>query len=268
MAASKTITWNGVASTTISGLVIGQVTRSLVGEVQGTHVKIPGKPGSTYFPQSRGRRTISVDCFVEASTAAARRTAVDAVAAWLDVEVQAELYISDEAGVYYEAVLETSPDVDEWREFGVFTLVWKVNPYALDTNVDTESWTSGVNTTHNWDPGLDVWVEPIIEITPTNGTLTGFTLTANTDYVMSWTGLVADDDTLTINGIAKVVLGAPNSDVDLTGTFDLNDLVLSGFLGKFPILIAPGVNTITFLKLSGTATSFDIVVTYRKRYRR
>lgn len=267
MPQSKTVTWDEVLSTSIPELVIGQVTRDLVGQPRGTFKEVPGKDGSWFFGQARGRREIRAQCFILADSIAERRTVMEEVANWLDVTTEAKLELSDEPGIYYMAVLSEAPQPAEWRELGTFELAWQAQPYSYDNEPDTESFTADADELHSWDPGLVVYTYPIIEITPTNGTLTGFSLETNGDTLF-YSGLVADDATLTINSIAGVVLQGSNLDIELTGAYDPLASDMGGVSGKFPVLL-PGVsNTVHFVKSGGTATSITVDITYRKRYRR
>lgn len=267
MAGTKTITWAGVSSDTIPELVIGQVTRSLIGSLRQSFLDIAGRDGSWVFPDKRGRRTITAECFVMAPDISSRRDVVTSVANWLDVEIQSKLAISDEPGVYYEAVLGEAPDVTEWREAGTFTLTWLVNPYSLDDSVDYSSVTLTPSGTHAWSPGLTVDVYPVIEITPTDGTIDGFTLTVDGN-TLEYGGAIADDATVTINSVASIVLAGLNTDVELTGAYDTLAVSMADVSGKFPILKADSGSSLTFTSLGGTATSVDIVISYRKRYRK
>lgn len=265
---TKTITWNSVASTTIPELVVGPVTRELVGAMRGNFVAVPGLEGDWFFSERRGRRRITAECFIEA-TIPTRRDTMLAVANWLDVEEEAQLIISDEPDVYYLGVLAEPPEPEEWREFGIFDLVWMVQPYSFATSLTVESFTSDTNDIHTWAAGLDVFVYPVVEITPTNGTMTGFTIITNADESLTWAGTCASGDTITVNAIAAVVLAGVNTDLELTGAYDYADLSMQGVVGDYPRLIeGAGNNSLQFILDSGTATAIDVDITYRKRYRR
>lgn len=267
MADSKTVTWAGIASTTIPELVVGQVTRQLIGAVRGTLVEVPGRAGGWHFAQKRGRRKVTAECFIQVDDMALRRAAVEAVANWFDIEVEAVLKFSDEPGVYYEATVLEAPDVVEWRHSGTFTLVWSVNPYAMDETITQETFAADADELHSWSPLLDVPVYPVIEITPTNGTLTGFTLTTN-GQSLQYSGLIPDDTTLAVNSIAAVVTTGPNTDTELTGAYDTTFVSMSGVSGRFPVLLPDVVNTCRFQKLGGTATTITVTLSYRKMYRK
>lgn len=263
------VTWNGVSSTTIVGLTCGKVTRRLVGSHRGSFVQVPGWPGSHYFPEERGRRTISIDCHVlneGSGFPTARRDAVTEVADWLDINAECKLTLGDAPGLYYNAVLVDPPDVDEWRELGEFTLVFEADPYAYALTPSSHPFalTSGVEVTYDFDIQTQTW--PVIEVTPTDGiSAQGFELTVGTQTLV-YSATVATDDTVTINGIGMAVLAGTSNDVYLTGAYDPLDQQLVGVTGVFPIIV-PGDNSITITTIAGTATTYDVNVHYRKRYR-
>ena len=263
------VTWNGVSSTTITGLTCGKVTRQLVGGHRGTFVSIPGRPGSHYFPEERGRRTISIECYVlneGSGFPAGRRDAVTEVADWLDINAECKLTLGDAPGVYYNAVLTDPPDVDEWRELGQFTLVFETEPFAYDLTPSAHlfSMVSGVEQTYDFGIQTQTW--PVIEVTPTDGiSAQGFEMTIG-NQTLVYAATVATDDTVTINGIGMAVLAGTSNDVYLTGAYDPLDLQMVGVTGVFP-LILPDDNTILIETIAGTATTYDVNILYRKRYR-
>lgn len=264
---TKVVTWNGISSATIPELVIGKVQRKMIGDNRTILREIPGREGSIPFGERPGMREFRMECYVQALTfVPGRRDAVTEVADWLDVEGQAALTISDEPGVYYEAVLGDPPDPDEWREVGTFEIRFKCQPYALDTNVTTRTVNGDADFVDSWDPGITSPVFPVIEITPTNGTLTGFEFTMNGETLV-WSGALADDETLTLNSISAVVLLGASGDVMLTGAYDPANLSMSGLFGSFPELV-PGVNNWQFVSTGGTATAITVEISYRKRYRK
>jgi len=268
MPATKEVIWNGVSSATIPSLVIGKVTRKLLGKDRTVYRDIPGREGAWIFPEQRGMREIRMECFVQVdSFPIARRDAFDEVASWLGrVMGQSTLTISDEPNVYYEGVLGEPPDPDEWREAGTFEILFTVQPYALGLAVTTHTVTGDDNFSHTWDPDIEIPTDPVIEVTPTDGTLLGFELAINGNTLI-WAGTLADDTTLTIDGVNVVVLTGSVGDVSLTGAYNPANLNMEGVFGTFPTLI-PGNNIMTFVKTGGTATAVTIVIKYRKRYHR
>ena len=192
MAASKVITWNGVASTLVPGLVIGKIIRDPIGVVRTALVPVPGRDGAWVFPQNRGMRRMIVSCFIEEESTLDLRETDELFSAWLDVLGQAYLQTSDDPGIYYEAVLSGVSEDDAWRGVGQYTIEWDLQPYSLSESIDIESWTSDENDTHTWDPDLTIELYPVIQVTPTNGTLLGFQLITNGTQ-LTYAADVADD---------------------------------------------------------------------------
>jgi putative phage tail component, N-terminal domain len=260
------VNWNGISSSTITGLVFENPKRSILGKPRGNFLTIPGRRGSWYFPEFRDRREITIPGFIEASTFSARRDAVTSLADWLDVDIQARLILGDDPTVYYEAVLTDPGEGMEWRDLAQFELVWEVQPYSLAL-VTTQIVLAGTNNySTTFDPGLLTDVYPIIEIKPTNGTITSFDLTVNGD-LLHWAGTILSGNTITINSGAAVVLNGVNTDLELLHAYDPAYLIMSAVTGVFPSLI-PGTNSLQFMRLGGTATAVTITITYRKAYRK
>lgn len=263
-----TVTWNAVSSATIDGLTCGKITRQLVGEHRGSFISIPGRPGSHYFPEERGRRKITIECFVLTdglAFPAGRRDAVTEVADWVDINAECQLILSDAPNVYYNAVLSEAPDVDEWRELGTFNLVFDAEPYAYDVDVSSELFNMVSGVPQTFDFGLVAPTWPVLEITPTNGSSSGFSLDV-AGQTLNYQTPILDDHTVSVNALAMAVLAGTNDDVNLTGVYDPTNLLMSGVTGVFPLL-GTGTQEITITKLGGVATLFDVNVIYRKLYR-
>lgn len=264
------VVWNGVSSTTIPELVCGKITRRLLGDHRGSLVSIPGRSGAWFFPEERGRRIITIECFIEAESGSfptGRRDAVTAVADWLDINTQSVLILGDQPDVFYRAILTDPPDVDEWRDLGVFTLEFSAEPYSFDLSPTSYLWsaTNTVDLVHDFD--LTSTVFPVIEVTPTNGaSITGFTLTVN-DVALVYANPVAVSTTVTINAIAMAIMAGTSEDINLTGAYDPIDLIMTNVSGVFPYLLK-GSNTLDITKLGGDSTTFDVNIIYRKQYRK
>jgi len=273
MSITKEVTWNGISSiTAIPELGIGTVTRRLLGVHRGSFLDIPGRDGANYFSDKRGMRSITMECFVETSDFSAappnpRRDAIKAVADWLDHEGQYDLVISDEPGVYYQAVLVEPPDPEEWREFGVFTLEFLAQPYSLAFATTVITYSATVSHNNTFDPALDVYCYPTITITPTNGTITSLTLDVN-GYQLSWTGTVASLSSLVINSSIPRISNGVVTDTQVTGAYRDAASAFATMSGAFPILTADANNYVIFNLVAGTATAFTVTISYRKRYRR
>jgi predicted phage tail component-like protein len=262
------ITWNGAVSSGLTKVVFSNPVRQLLGSHRGSFQEIPGKRGSWYYPELRGRRTIKVPGFFleDAWASGGRRDAFMALADFLDVDIEGRLTFSDDPEYYYEAVLGDCGDITEWRELGTFELEWIVRPFALALNSSLSQFTANPNQQFAWDPDITTPLDPVIEITPTNGTLTWFDLIINGKQIR-WYGILNSGQTLTINGISATVTQGVNTDIDLTGAYNAALLDMSNVNGDFPVLV-PGMNTLWFIRQLGTSTSFTIKVHYRKAFRR
>lgn len=263
MSATKVVTWNGTASSSIPELVIGKVTRRMIGNVRGSYVSVAGREGAWFFPEKRGVREITMECFVAAeSYPTDRRDAITAVADWLDVEVEAALSLSDEPGVYYMATLAETPSPDEWRELGTFEINFLAQPYSLDNTISSEVQSGDANFLFSFDPGLDIPVYPVIQITPNNGTIVDLEFGD-----LLFAGSIPNGQTLTINSISATVTSGVSVDVEVTGAYDPQNMVMNGVSGVFPTLV-PGPNSFSVVNSAGTATDITVEMTYRKRYRK
>ena len=267
MPASKTITWNGIPSTDVPGLVVSEILRDPIGAVRTAMVEVPGRDGAWIFPQNRGMRVMSVECFIERDTTLELRESTALFTSWLDVLGQAYLQTSDDPGVYWEAMLASVTEQTAWRGVGQYSIDWRLQPYALDEGIEVEAWISDANDIHTWDPGVDMEVFPIVQIKPTNGTLTGFTLTTN-DEQLTFTGNILSGSTVSINSIALVVVSGISTDTELTGAYNPALNLMQYMDGEFPTLQPIGNNEMHFVVTGGTATAIDISVSYRKKYRK
>lgn len=264
----KLVTWNGVPSSDIPELTIGQVSRELLGEHRGVFVDVPGRQGSWYMARPRGRRIITLDCFVEGATfPAGRRDAVSAVAEWVSLDGQGVLEISDMPDLFYNAVFTGNPVVDEWRELGKFPLEFTCDPFAYAITYSTVLASSLTN-----DPvsigvsDLERRVLPEIELKPTNGTMTAFTFEMNGRSFIYSGGLIPVNTSFYINSIGQFASQGPTGDVNLVGAFDDSELRMAGVVGFFPYLV-PGTQYFTLTRQGGTATSIDVTIRYRPSFR-
>lgn len=263
----KLITWNGNPSNAVSDLIIGEITRSVIGRPRTRFMEVAGKEGVWFFPNKRGTRIITANMAVSSSVADFEES-MELVSDWLDVEGVGKLILGSSPDRFYQGVLRDVTDPVEWRGLARFQATWEVEPYSFDVNLSTEDWTASSGTNHIWNADLLVPSYPIVEITPLNGTLEEFVIACN-GYVTGVSDLtMVTSEVVTINSLIPAVLTGPNDDVELTGSYDPNDVELYGVVGEFPILVPGAGNQLQFTKLAGTATSFLIEVTYRKRFRR
>lgn len=267
MSGGVEVTWNGVSSTTIPELVFTNPTRQLLGSHRGSFLEIPGRLGSWYYKNLRGRRQITIEGFVQSTTFDGRRNAITALADWLDVDLEAKLILGDDPTVYYEAVLTDTGDTAEWRDVGTFILTWECNPYSFDLSTSSSVHNVDQDQTDIFSLGNLTVMAPVITITPTNGDITAFDLTLNDDALQWSGGTIISGGSLTINSISSVVTTGVNTDIELTGAYVVGNLSMSFVYGAFPFLI-PGNNTLVYHQLSGSATAITITIYYRKAYRK
>lgn len=262
------LTLNGVTlSSSVPEALVLRVARPLVGARRHIAEGVPGRAGSWLFPEEPGDRRIEVEIDIQATSFEERRAACRALAYWADVGQLAPLIIDDEPDRYLEVILDNEPDPDEWLVAANPTLVFRASPpYALASELSTETdLLAGAGSDgDSFTIPDEVSAEPVIEITPTNGTITGFTLELN-GYALTWSGLIPDDNTLTISTISNTITTGPNADEALTGAFDPDDVSMADASGDFPLLLE-GANTYT-LTWTGTATAVTVVFTWRRRFR-
>jgi predicted phage tail component-like protein len=261
------VTLNGVTlASAVPTAAVLDVRRPLAGRRRDVYVEVPGRPGSYVYPEAPGDRELGIVVDIAADTMADRRAAVIALADWCDLGVVAPLIIDDQDDRYHEALLASGPDVLERLLSAATELRFRVTPYALAIEVTSTS--VGVTGTSPYAAELEldgnVAVDPIIEITPTDGTITGFTLTVG-DRALTWSGVIADDQTLTISSISDTATVGVNGDTMLTGAYNQGAVSMADMTGDFPI-VEPGTNDWS-LEWTGTATTITVEFTWRERYR-
>lgn len=258
-----TVTFDGVASTTIPEFMCHTVTRELVGARRFDVIDVGGLEGGWLFPELPGFKKITIDASVLASGfPGPRRDAVREVANWLDTPTMCKLIISDEPGVYNMAILDSSVPVDEWRHRGTLPLSFLCQPYTYDITVQNHSDTaSAADDTFTFDVDTDVYTWPVIEITA-GGALGSIGLTLNGRELI-YNQSIAAAGKITINGISKIVTTGANIDTDLQGTYNPANLSMANVSGLFPYL----VNGSNSLVVDGTLTGYTVSINWRGRYR-
>ena len=73
------------------------------------------------------------------------------------------------------------------------------------------------------------------------------------------------DEVVTINSIGVAVLAGASDDTNLTGAYEVGDLAMTQVTGQFPIL-RPDINS--FGIVSTAASTFEVTIRYRKRFRK
>jgi phage-related protein len=264
----KVVTLDGVTSTAgVAELKIRRVERDALGEDRTERVEVPGRAGAWTFPESPGTRRIRLIGWLQAEGVAAKRTAIHNLSEWIaaaqDAEVQ--LIVSDESDRFYDVTVKDW-DVDTAERHPTVVIEFVGSAYALATALSTHTENaSGSPDSGTFNVTDDFAADPVIEITPTNGTLTGFTLTLNGDTVEWIGGLIGDDDTITISSLSDTVTLGANDDMELTGVFDPLDVSMAAVsVSGFPSLV-PGSNSWA-LTWTGTATTVDVDFTWRERF--
>ena len=264
----KVVTINSVTSTTgVPELRVRRVDRDLLGEARDVRQDLAGKAGSWNYPEEMGDRTIVVHGWLQAESISAKRTAIHNLADWCRTTAEVSLSVDDETDRYYLVTLDKW-DVDTSMRYPSVTLTFVGSPFGFATSESTQSEAvSGAGSdSGSFNITDDVAAEPVIEVTPTNGTMTSFQLTVNGASV-SWTGLLADDQTITISSLSQTVTTGVNTDVNLTGAFDPNDVdmeTVTVSAAGFPELVN-GSNAWS-ISWTGTATTATIEFTWRKRF--
>lgn len=266
MTARVDLTLNAIPlSTAVPSAYVLDVVRPLVARRRHQTVEVPGRAGSWLFPEQPGDREISIEFDLQETSFEDRRAAVRDFAYWADIGAISNLVISDEPDRFYPAILDDSGDVIERLAHGSVGIRFLVGPYALAEAISVETINiAAFPASGTFDIPDRVMAEPVVEITPTNGTLTGFVLTVN-GYALSWSGALADDETITISSLSDTVTLGASDDVDLTGAFDEASVDMADVSGEFPLLFE-GSNAWS-LSWSGTATTADLVFTWRERFR-
>lgn len=258
-----TVTYDGVASTSLDGFMCHEVTRGLVAERRTNFDSVPGREGSFVFPEEPGMRVVELDCsvIVDAVDPALRRAAVRKVAAWYNRPTLRKLLISDEPGVYDMAVPADAPNVTEWRQRGSFVLPFLCEPYSYETTLRYVTGTAGANplVLNIENPG-DVWTPFIVQITA-SGSSSSQSVAANGRTWTRATAMTAGQH-VTFNTRAGVITNAVNGDTDLQGLFSAANVSMANASGRPPWL-EPGTNALT---INGGHSGFTYHVWWRGRF--
>lgn len=254
---------NGVALSTISEVELLRPRRPFPSP-RHRSIEVPGRAGSLIFTDEPGDRIITLDLHLLAATPAARRTAVAELVDWAFVGAVSALIIDDQPDRYEDAILDGSVDPDEWLSSAKISLPFRCGAYALAIATSTESLSATTN------PDSDTFViadgvdaRPVIEITPTGGTVTAFTLTVN-GFALSWEGTLLAGETLTVSSLSETITEGVSTDVNLTGAYNAADVRMTDASGFFPLL-TPGSNAWSF-SWTGTATSVALELEWRERF--
>lgn len=262
------VTLNTVAlSTVVPTAEVLQVARQLTGARRNVFVDVPGRAGSWVFAEQPGDRTLVLRLHIGASSFAERREAVRELAYWAEVGTPARLIVDDEPDRYHDAILDAGVDVNEWlTEAAAIEVPFRVGPYAKALAISEEtiavagtSPDSGVFTAPDTVEAL-----PIVEITPTNGTITSLIFTLNAAALTYGTD-IADDSTVSISSLVDTVFTGANVDPSLAGLLNPAAASMAEVSGEFGRIVE-GVNDWS-LSWTGTATAITIGIRWRERFR-
>lgn len=264
-----TLTYDGVASTTLPQLIVEKVTRKMTGKNRDIYREVAGREGAWRFGEKKGLRSIVAECaVVSTGFPTTRRADLVAIADWLDKGGFKKLIISDEPDRFYRAILANEPEIDEWREWGKFSLEFTAEPYAYDNTINLRTFSHTVGTpTDNWTSTGKVITYPVVDITAVGGSLTSVTVSFNGD-IITYGSTILSGQSISINSIGYVVVTGVNGDTDLVGDFSTFAAAMSDVSGTFHH-INPGVNNFITVTagVGSTATSMTSNVRWRERYR-
>lgn len=258
-----TVTYDGVASTTLTGFMCHEVERGLIAARRESFQDIPGMEGAYLFPEEPGMRTIDLDCSVLVDTVSptARRAAVREVAAWYNRPTLRKLIISDEPDVYDMAIPASAPNVREWRQRGSFPLPFLCEPYSYQLDLQSQAVVGDASTkTVVINNDGDVWTPFIVAITMGASSPAQYIDIGDRRWQRDTTSGAATQ--LVFNTRAGVITVGANIDTDLQGLFDPDDVSMDDASGRPPFL-EPGANT---LEIAVGHTGWTATVLWRGRY--
>ncbi len=255
-----TFNLGGVESSTIPGLLVTRVRRSLVGALRDEFMDVPGRSGFVLFSEQPGRKRIVLSMHIEEGTFDQRRAAVRELADLVDVAGLANIVISDEPDRFHTVRLASNPDPDEWLVSAGFDVEFAAEPYSQSLTPEQLLITTFPGVAAN--PGGVIAV-PVVQVTAT-GNVDGYRLTFG-DFVFEDTASIAPGATKTINSISYTANTGTSTDTNLDGTFDPLTLEMAGISGDFPLLL-PGDNTVNAEVLAGGG-SIALDIDFRVRSR-
>ena len=258
------ITIDGVASSTIPEYLCQKIKREIVGERRHEIKLIPGVAGGLLVPQQPGMKKITLEsALIADSFPVARRDAARAIALWVDKLTWVKMVCGDEPDFFNWVILDNTPETDEWREIGEFTLEFLAQPYGISNTISTDTHTAGSESDTvalNTVTG-EIKTYPVIELT-SSGTTTATIVTLN-GRTLTYSTQIDDGESITIDCIAKVVQEGTITDTDVVGDFDAAALSMGGVSGQFPWLEV-GANSID-IEMTGSS-GWDLDIRWRSRY--
>lgn len=267
---SLTTTVEAVSGATV---VVRTVNRPLSGEIRAEFVNVPGRDGAWVFDEQPGDILLTFEMSILVDDIATRRAAIAALRSWAQTPSgRLPLIVSDESDRHWDAKIPAAGAIEDDEHAGMATITFSCRPFMYSTSESSETIeASGSPDSGTFSESLSYNAEPVIEITPTNGTITSFVLTVNGAEIAWQDGsagdpnTIAQDETITISTISQTVTLGVNVDVNLTGAFDPDDVDMAAVaITGFPEIVN-GSNAWS-LSWTGTATTVDIDFAWRERF--
>lgn len=261
-----TVTFDGVASTTIPQFQVGRVVHTLAGLSKSVTLEAPGMAVPWIFDGGRGLRKLTIEARVMANTfPVARRSAVEEVSDWLDKEGFRKLEISDRPGRHYLARWFNEAESEEWRNKASFDLEFQCHPYLYDNNISVFSGTVESGEPFSVPFPDELVAYPVITLVRSGPIVAPVTLQAD-DRTLNISSGSWGTTTVTINCINFLMLNGDNTDLELTGKVDMTSVIMSTVSGEFPLL-EPSEDGPTLTLTSSPGQLWDVTVRWRRRYR-
>ncbi len=229
------MTFNGTASTDASFDIasIMKVARPIYPGGRERTQAITGREGLYFHSKDRREIYIPVKIHFDSVSMAARRTAVRAIADWLDVDEPAVLTFDDEAGVRYYAI-----PVNEIVPEEVVYLGWAEITFMVPTGYAEST------TTKTASPNLGTLPTPV-EITATinEATAASLRLSINGEHILITTPLVATDEIIIDTNTRYVTLNGDDAREHVSFASDYFKLPV----GAFAIDVEPVSTTVAIV---------------------
>jgi predicted phage tail component-like protein len=170
---------------------------------------IAGRPGSFYFGQNLGERTIDVSVVISADTKADLPAVKRALVDWLFYDAPMPLVLPSEPDKYYMAKVSGETDLDQLMNTGRGTITFICpDPFAYSTTDKTSNFVPGNPLTVTNDGDLEVYPQLHFEFT---GSTTEFAVMTPDEYI--YFGQPANVDSQTTTTKRTKVLDDPCSSV-------------------------------------------------------
>jgi predicted phage tail component-like protein len=153
------------------------VDRTVLPAPNDIYLQIPNKNGSYLFSRGSLDRIIKVDCSIFANSLPGLRSTVRQIAAWLYTRQRVQLVFDDEPDLYYMAKIEGGIGLEQITTDGMFTLIFRCEPFAYGDQVIANFVNDSVTLTN----AGTAETEPYFQTTFT-AAATEWKITLGTDY--------------------------------------------------------------------------------------